>query len=50
MINLIEPTIEYENEIQTFRQDFLAHTGSMDGCGSLRRFENIQDWIDQVSR
>lgn len=50
MIKLIEPTMEYEKEIQAFRQDFLSSTGSMDGCGSLRRFENIQDWIDQVSR
>jgi len=50
MLKLIEPTMEYEKEIQVFRQDFLAHTGSMDGCGSLRRFDNIQEWIDQISQ
>ena len=50
MIKMIEPTMEYEKEIQTFRQDFLSHTGYMDGCGALRRFENIQDRIDQASQ
>ncbi len=47
-MKLIEPTMEYEKEIQAFRQDFLSYGGSMDGCGSLRHFDNIEDWIEQV--
>ncbi len=42
---LIIPTMEYENEIQNFRQEFLTNGGDMDGCLSLRRMENISDWI-----
>ena len=45
---LIIPTMEYENEIQNFRQEFLTNGGDMDGCLSLRRMENISDWIKQV--
>ena len=45
---LVEATMEYDRQIQAYRQEFLAFGGSMDGCGSLRRFENTQDWIDQV--
>ena len=48
MLRLIEPTMEYDKQIQAFRQEFLAIEGSMDGCGSLRRFDRTQDWINQV--
>ena len=47
-MKLIAPSMEYDKQIQAFRKDFLEFGGSMDGCGSLRRFDNTQDWIDQV--
>lgn len=47
-MKLIEPTMEYDAQIQAYRNEFLKAEGSMDGCGSLRRFEKTQDWIDQV--
>ena len=47
-MKLIEPTMEYAKEIQEYRQAFLKSGDSVDGCGSLRRFENSQDWIEQV--
>ena len=47
-MKLIEPTMEYDRQIQAFRQEFLRAEGSMDGCGSLRRFERTQDWLAQV--
>ena len=47
-MKLVEPTLAWDAEIQAFRRDFLKHGGSMDGCGSLRRFDNTRDWIDQV--
>ena len=45
---LIEPSMEYDEQIQVFRKEFLACEGSMDGCGSLRRFDMTQDWLEQV--
>ena len=45
---LIEPTIEYDKQIQAYRREFLEAEGSMDGCGPLRRFEKTQEWLDQV--
>ena len=30
---LIEPSIEYDKQIQAFREEFLACEGSMDGRG-----------------
>ena len=49
-MKLIEPTMEYEQQIQAYRQDFLSYGGSMDGCGSLRHCDNIGDWIEQVEQ
>lgn len=46
MLRLIEPTIEYDREIQDYRSEFLANGNSMDGCGSLRRYDNTKDWLD----
>ena len=47
-MKLIEATMEYDRQIQRYRQEFLEYDGSMDGCGSLRRFDQTQDWLDQV--
>lgn len=47
-VRLVVPTMEYEKEIQAFRQEFVMNGGDMDGCLSLRRMENIAEWIKQV--
>ena len=47
-MKLIEPTMEYDRQIQAFRQEFLTFGGSLDGSGGLRKFDRTQDWIDQV--
>ena len=47
-MKLIAPSIEYDEQIQAYRREFLEYGGSMDGCGSLRRFDRTQDWLDQV--
>lgn len=47
-MKLVKPTMEYDQAIQQFRQEFLEYEGSMDGCGSLRKFDRTRDWLDQV--
>ena len=47
-MRLIEPTRAYAREMEAYRQAFLDYGGSMDGCGSLRRFDDIEDWFLQV--
>lgn len=48
-MKLIEPTIEFANQIAAYRAEFLAAGDSMDGTGALRRFESPSDWIDHVN-
>lgn len=47
-MKLIEPTMEYDQQIQDFRQEYLEYGGSMDGSSSLRKFDKTQDWLDQL--
>ena len=49
-MKLIWPTMEYDASIQAYRREFLESGDSMDGCGSLRRFDRTQDWLDQVEQ
>ncbi len=49
-LKLLEPTMEYANEILSFRQEFLDCGDSMDGSGSLRKFEQAEDWLEEVER
>lgn len=49
-MKLIEPTIEYDRQIQAYRREYLASGASISGAGSLMRFENTQDWLDHVER
>lgn len=46
---LIRPTDEYTSQIVQYKQEFLDAGDSMDGCGSLRRLENPEEYI-QVCR
>ena len=39
------PDMLYAKEIVAYREEMLAAESSMDGCGSLRRHENPQEWI-----
>lgn len=45
---LIEPTIQYDKQIQDFRHEYLQAGDSMDGSSHLRRFDETQKWIDQI--
>ena len=45
-MKLIKPTMQYDEQIQDFRREYLESGESMDGGASLRKFENTKDWLD----
>ena len=47
-VKLVEPAVEYSAQIRAYRQEFLDNGDSMDGTGSLRRFDDPKDWIENV--
>ena len=49
-MRLTEPTRAYAREMADYRRAFLAAGDSMDGCGSLRRCQDIEDWFVQSER
>ena len=46
MMKLIEPTMEYVQQIQAYRKEFIDSGSSMDGTGALRRIEDPREWIE----
>ncbi len=42
---LIKPTSEYGIQIMEYRQEFLDTGNSMDGCGPLRRCDNLAEYL-----
>jgi len=45
-MKLIEPSIEYEQQICAYRKEFLDNGDSMDGTGALRRMPDAKQWIE----
>lgn len=47
-MKLVEPTMEYDQQIQAYRTEYLESGDSMDGGASLRKFDKTKDWLDQL--
>lgn len=47
---LVEPNEVYAEQIREYRQDFLNTGSSMDGCGSLRRYEDPIAYISKCKK
>ena len=45
---LIEPTMEYDKQIQDFKQDFIINEASLEGSGSLRKYETTEEWLKHI--
>ena len=49
-VKLIKPSLEFDQEIMNFRQEFLEYGGSMDGCGNLISCETTNEWLEEVEK
>lgn len=47
---LVEPSGEYFAELAAYRNDFLENSDSMDGCGPLRRFDDMKAYLEDTMR
>ncbi len=45
LIKLIKPTIEFADDIMSFRQEMLDTNDSFAGCGSLKKCSSVNEWI-----
>jgi predicted acetyltransferase len=43
---LRKPSIEYSEQIRSYRQEFLDNNESMDGTSGLRRYEDPVEWFE----
>ena len=44
-IKLMKPTMDYADEIMSYRQDLLDAGGGFAGCFSLRNCETAEEWV-----
>lgn len=44
-IKLIEPTLQYADDIMAYREEFIQSGEDMCGCGNLRQCSSAEDWI-----
>ena len=47
-MRLIEPSLEYDRQIQAFRRECLESGTSMDGSASLRKYADTKAWLAQL--
>lgn len=47
---LVSPSEAYISELLAYRNDFLENADSMDGCGPLKRYENMKDYLKMVEQ
>ncbi|WP_238483696.1 GNAT family N-acetyltransferase [Anaerosporobacter faecicola] len=49
-IKLIEPTLDYEDDIWRFRQEIIDSddTDKFAGCGNLEECSSVKEWIDTI--
>jgi len=46
-LRLMHPSIAYEEDILSYREEFLKSKETMAGCGNLENMESIAEWIDR---
>ena len=49
-MKLTEPSMEYGEQIMSYRQEFLDSGDSMDGTGALESMDDPQEWIRYSER
>ena len=44
-IELITPSLDYKEQILSYKEEFQAHQDSMDGTAGLNSYETVEDWL-----
>lgn len=47
---LVNPSEEYLKELLDYRNEFLANENSMDGCGPLRIFTDMKEYLNETNK
>ncbi|WP_321387114.1 GNAT family N-acetyltransferase [uncultured Enterococcus sp.] len=49
-ITLIEPSLAYEEQVQSYRAEFIENGDSMDGTSFLREYEQVPEWLAFIEK
>ncbi|MEA4821433.1 MAG: GNAT family N-acetyltransferase [Erysipelotrichales bacterium] len=48
MFKLVLPSKEYEKDTFAYKQEFIENDDSMDGCGSLDKYDTYDEWMNHL--
>lgn len=48
ILKLLNPTMEYKEQVMNYRKVFLENGESFDGCSGLEECETYEKWIEQL--
>lgn len=48
-IKLISPKLNFKDQIEEYKKEFLLNSDSMDGCDGLGNIESFEDWNENYS-
>lgn len=46
ILELVEPTMEYKDQVMDFKAEMLEYGSDFDGCNGLREAETYEEWLD----
>lgn len=49
-LKLVRPTMEYSEQILSYRKEFLNNDESMDGTSGLKRYEIVEEWLEWLKK
>jgi len=49
-LKLVKPSMDWEEEILAYRQEFLDTEDSADGTASLSEYDNVADWLEWLAK
>ena len=49
-IKLINPTMEYKEQVMNYKKEFLKSNDSFDGCAGLEDCQTYEEWLDFDNR
>jgi len=48
-IKLINPTLEYKDDVFAYKEEMKAANDELNGCGSLEKYDTFEDWIKHLN-
>ena len=49
-LSLVAPTLEYKDDVMSYREEMLKNNDSLDGCAGLEECQSYEEWLNFEAR